>query len=51
MDYIARTAVNHLIPTPYEKLYNCDKFKLEYVSNSISFKFKQDAYFLEYCRA
>ena len=24
---------------------------LEYVSNSISFKFNQDAYFFEYCRA
>ena len=51
MEHIASTAVNDLIPTPYELLYNCGKFKLEYVSNRISFKLQQDAQFLEYCRA
>ena len=43
MEHIARSAANHLIPTPYGIKYNCGKFKLEYVSNSISFKFHQDA--------
>ena len=50
MAHIAGTAANHLIPTPYEIQYNCGKFKLEYVSMSVSFKFQQDALFSVYCR-
>ena len=30
---------------------NCVKFNLEYVSNSISFKFQKVGKFFEYCRA
>ena len=30
---------------------NCDKFNLEYVSNSMSFKFQEVGQFFEYCRA
>ena len=40
MEHIARNAANHLISTTYGQ-YNCGKFKLEYVSNSISFKFSR----------
>ena len=50
MEHIARTAADHLIPTPYGLQYNCGKFNLEYASNSISFKFQLEAQFLEYCR-
>ena len=46
MEHIARTAANHQIPTTYGIQYNCSKFKLEYLSNCICFKFQQDAYFL-----
>ena len=35
MEHISRTAANHLKPTPYGIQYNCSKFKLSYVSNSI----------------
>ena len=42
MENIARNVANDLIPATYGQ-YNCGKFKLEYVSNSISFKFQQDA--------
>ena len=41
MEHIASNAANHLIPTTYGLQYNCDKFNLEYVSNSISFKFQE----------
>ena len=30
---------------------NCDKFNLEYVSNTISYKFQEVGWFFEYCRA
>ena len=39
--HIASNAANHLIPTTYELQYNSGKFDLEYVSNSISFKFQE----------
>ena len=51
MEHSGRTAANHLIPAPYGIQYNCSKFKAKYVSNRISFKFQQDAYFIEYFRA
>ena len=51
MEHIVRTAANHLIPTPYKIQYNCSKFKLQYVSNSIALKFQQDAYFVKYYKA
>ena len=43
IEHIARNAANHLIPTTYGLQYNCGKFKLEYVSDSLSFKFQQDS--------
>ena len=36
MEHISRTAAKDLILTPYGIQYNCSKFKLEYVSISIS---------------
>ena len=51
MEHVARTAANHLIPTPYGLQYNCGKFNQEYVSQSNSMKFQQDSQFFEYCRA
>ena len=51
MKHIALTADNDLIPTPYGLQQNCRKFKLKYVSDSISFKFQENAYILVNCRA
>ena len=48
---IASNAANHLISTTYALQYNCGKFNLEYVSNSIAFKFQEVGWFSEYCRA
>ena len=51
MEHIARNAGNELLPTIYGLQYNCGQFNLEYVSNSISFKFQEIGCFFEYCRA
>ena len=51
MKHITRNAANFLIPTIYGLQYNCGKFNLEYMSNSISFKFQEVGCFFEYCRA
>ena len=49
IQHIARNAENYLIPTIYGLQHNCGKFNLEYVSNSIAFKFQEVGCFFEYC--
>ena len=43
MEHISRNSENHLIPTTYGLQYNRGYFKLENVSNRISFKFQDHA--------